>query len=397
MKITRIVFLLLVIGQSLLINAQEKSSEPAAKLKAKFPFTMLSGGVILIKAVLNNYKDSLNFILDTGSGGISLDSTTCEELKIPLKPSDVTIRGIAGLVKVRYLYNAQLHLPGLTVEGLNFHVNDYEILTSVYGIKIDGIVGYSFLNRYIVRLDYDTLQMEVFSPGEFKYPRNGHLLKPLISSIPILSFRFRDRKRFTNRFYFDTGAGLSFLVSKEYASDSTVLASKRTPVLTQAEGLGGKMSMSLTVVREVSVGPYKFKKVPTFIFDDAYNITNYPFLGGLIGNDLLRRFNVVLNYPKRQIHIIPNRHFNDLFDYAYTGLGVYFIDGKVVVEDVVPGSPGDEGGFKPGDVILAVNNNFSNNIQVYKTMMQTLGDRLKFVIQRDGSPFILYLKPKSIL
>ncbi len=397
MKLTPLLLLLLLTGNCLTVPAQEQQPEPRAMFKTRFPFTMLSGGVIIIRATINNYKDSLNFILDTGSGGISLDSTTCEELNIPLKPSDVTIRGIAGLVKVKYLYNGKLNLPGYTVDGLNFHVNDYEILTSVYGVKIDGIVGYSFLNRHIVRLDYDSLQVEVFSPGEFKYPRNGYVLKPLISSIPVLNFRFRDRKRFANRFYFDTGAGLSFLLSKEFANDSSVLATKRKPVLTQAEGLGGKMSMSLTVVKEVAVGPYKFKKVPTFIFDDLYNITNYPFLGGLVGNDLLRRFNVILNYPKRQIHIIPNKHFNDFFDYAYTGLGIYYIEGKIVVEDVVPQSPGDEGGFRSGDVIVAINNNFSNNIQTYKAMMQTLGERLKIVIQRDGELEVLYLKPKSIL
>ena len=122
-----------------------------------------------------------------------------------------------------------------------------------------------------------------------------------------------------------------------------------------------------------------------------------PFLGGLIGNDLLRRFNVTLNYKKREIHIIPNRHYTDFFDYAYSGLGVYFVDGKVLIEDVVAGSPGEEGGFLPGDFILSINNNFSNNIQVYKAMMQTLGSRLKFIVIRQGTPFVLYLKPRSIL
>jgi predicted aspartyl protease len=397
MKLTRTILLLLLLGHNHFLTAQEQFSEPPARLKTKLPFITLSGGVILLKAAVNNYPDSLNFILDTGSGGISLDSTTCEELKIPLVASDRTIRGIGGIRNVKFLYNAQLKLPGLTVDSMNFHVNDYEILTSVYGIKIDGIIGYSLLNKFIIKLDYDTLLMEIYSQGEFRYPKGGHILRPIISSIPVLNFRFKDRRSFVNRFYFDTGAGLSFLVSEDYARDSLVLNAKKKPVITQAEGLGGKMTMSLTTVKEVRIGPYRFKKVPTFIFDDQYNVTSYPFLGGLIGNDLLRRFNVILNYRKREIHITPNRHFGDLFDYAYTGLGVYYVDGKVLIEDVVPGSPGEEAGFLPGDVILSVNNNFSNNIQVYKAMMQTLGDRLKFIIIRQGTPFVLYMKPRSIL
>ena len=383
---------------SLVLQAREQFTEPPARKITSVPLKTLSGGVLLIKATVNNYPDSLNFILDTGSGGISLDSSTCIELKIPLEASDKTIRGIGGIRNVKFLNHATLHLPGLHVDSLNFHVNDYEILTSVYGIKIDGIIGYSFLSRYIVRLNYDTMLMEVLTPGEFKYPRGGHLLRPLLTSIPIQTLNFKENKKFQNRFYFDTGAGLSFLLSEDYLRDSGILNNKKKePLVTQAEGLGGKMTMRLTTIRELKIGPYKFKNVPTFLFDDEYNVTSYPFLGGLIGNDLLRRFNVTLNYRKREIHIIPNRSFNEPFDYAYTGLGVYYLDGKVIVEDVAKGSPGDEGGFIPGDVILGINNNFSNNIQVYKSMMQNLGDKLKFVVLRNGQPEVLYLKPKSIL
>jgi hypothetical protein len=380
------------------VSAQEQFSEPPAKLITRFPFRQLSGGVILLEARLGNFPDTLNFILDTGSGGISLDSATTSWLKLKLDPSDKTIRGLGGIRNVKFYNNASLRLPGLTVDSLNFHVNDYDILTAVYGIKIDGIIGYSFLNRYIVYINYDSSRIDVFSKGEYKYKRGGHTLHPLINSLPIQSLKIKDRATFTNRFYFDTGAGLCFLLSNDYAKDSAVLETKRRqPVLTQAEGLGGKMLMQLTTIREVRIGPYRFRKVPTFIFDDEYNVTSYPNLGGLIGNDLLRRFNVTINYDKREIHLMPNSHFNDPFDYAYTGLGIYYVDGRVIVEDIIPGSPGDKAGFKSGDIILGVNNNFTNNIQTYKTMMQSVGEKLKFVVVRDGSPEVLYMKPKSIL
>lgn len=377
--------------------AQERFSEAPSTLITRVRLHNLTGGVMFIRAKVNDFADSLNFILDTGSGGISLDSNTCVEYGIPLTPSDKTIRGIGGVRKVRFLNNATLKMPGLEVDSLDFHVNDYEILTSVYGIKVDGIIGYSLFKRYIVRLDYDSMLMEVFTQGEIKYPKGGHLLRPLMTNIPIQTLRFADRKDFTARFYFDTGAGLNFLLSEDFVMDSSVLARKRKPPLvTQAEGLGGKMSMKLTVVKEVRLGPYRFRKVPTFIFDDAYNVTSYPFLGGLIGNDILRRFNTILNYQKREIHITPNHNIKEPFDYAYTGLGVYYVRGRVVVEDVIEDSPGARAGFKPGDVIVAINNDFSNNIQTYKHMMQELGSKLKFIVSRDGALTELHMKPARI-
>src|SRR5438552_2230835 len=50
------------------LEAQEKFVPPAAKLITSFPFTVFTGGVILIRACVDDYPDSLNFILDTGSG-----------------------------------------------------------------------------------------------------------------------------------------------------------------------------------------------------------------------------------------------------------------------------------------------------------------------------------------
>ncbi|MBW7889795.1 MAG: aspartyl protease family protein [Chitinophagaceae bacterium] len=371
-------------------------NEPA-RLITQFPLHQFSGGVTIIQATVNDYPDTLNFILDTGSGGISLDSSTVQELSIPTVPSDRTIRGIAGIRKVNFLYNATLHLPGLTIDSLNFHINDYEILSSVYGVKIDGIIGFSVFSRYIVHFDYDKMILSIYSQGDFKYQRGGYVLKPIITSIPVISIDFKDNRQLNSRFYFDTGAGLCFLLSESYNRDSSALKFRRKPVPTQAEGLGGKMEMHLTTVRRLHIGPYRFRNVPTYIFEDSYNITSYPYLGGLIGNDLLRRFNVTLNYARREIHIVPNSHYRSPFDYAYTGLGIYFIEGRVQVEDVIPGSPGEKAGFKSGDIIISVGNNMSNNIQAYKNLLQVTGQKIKIIVNRSDSLLVLSLKPASIL
>ena len=379
------------------LQAQEEFVPPPAKLLSTFPFRQFTGGVVLLKARFAEYPDSLNFILDTGSGGISLDSTTCERLKIKSSPSDRTIRGIAGIRTVRFVYNQKLHLPNLDVDSLNFHVNDYEILTAAYGEQIDGIIGFSFLSRYIVKIDYDSSKIHVYSRGSMKYPRGGFLLRPILSTLPIQVARIHDEREINSRFYFDTGAGLCLLLSSDFVDDSSLLSKKKKPVLTQGEGLGGKMEMKLTTVRDFKLGPYRFKKVPTYIFDDNYNVTAYPYLGGLIGNDILRRFNIIINYDRRDIYLQPNTHFRDPFDYSYTGLGIYKIDGEVRVIDIMPGSPAEKAGFIPGDIIMAMNNNFSKNVQTYKNLMQNVGEKIKVLVLRENGPIILTLKVKSIL
>ena len=378
------------------LGAQETFVQPASKLITSFPFTTFTGGVMLIKARLGDFPDSLNFILDTGSGGISLDSGTCIRLKLAPQPSDKTILGIAGVRPVKFLYNLTLGLPGLSVDSLNFHVNDYDILTSVYGDKVDGIIGYSFFSRYIVNINYDSMKVFVYSRGNFRLPRGGYLIRPIIASLPIVSAEVRDARDVNSRFYFDTGAGLCSLLSTDFATDSNILDSRRKVFLTQAQGLGGKANMQLTTVKEIRLGPYRFRNVPTYIFDDQYNVTSYPNLAGLVGNDILRRFNVILNYEHRIIYLIPNSHYRDPFDYSYTGLGIYWTDGDVRVGDVMKGSPADKAGLKEDDVIIAVANNFSNNIQTYKNLLQNAGEKVKIIVKRNGQLEQTVLQVKSI-
>jgi membrane-associated protease RseP (regulator of RpoE activity) len=165
----------------------------------------------------------------------------------------------------------------------------------------------------------------------------------------------------------------------------------------QAQGLGGRVDMKMTVIKEIRLGPYKFRNVPVYVFDDEFNITSYPYLSGLIGNDLLRRFNIIMNYEKRDFYLIPNTHFSEPFDYAYTGIELYFMDGLIFLGDVAKGSPAEAAGLKEGDEVVAVNKNFSQNLQVYKAALQGSRDRIKIIVRRDGVLKDYEFKVKSIL
>jgi len=368
-------------------NGQEIYEQPA-RFITKFPFRQLTGGVIIVQAKFNKITEPFNFILDTGSGAISLDSSTAAEFKIPHVPSGKSINGIAGSSEVDYTKNNKLVLPGLTVDSLDFYINNYDILSSVYGEKIDGIMGYSFLSRYIVEINYDSSDIEVYTPGRIEYPKKGYLLHPLFTALPIQPLIIKDARTINANFYIDTGAGLCFLISKQFQDDSMVLKKRRKPVEIQLQGLGGRKLMMLTIIKQVQIGPYKFRKVPTDILNDEYNATSYPFLGGVIGNDILRRFNVILNYSKREIHLLPNSHFNDDFDYSYTGLNMYYIEGKIVLDEVIQKSPAYRAGLKKDDIIVAVNSNFSNDINVYKNLMQVVGQKITLLVLRNNLPMI---------
>ena len=379
-----------------IVEAQEEFIEPPSQFLTRFPFTQLTGGIIILQAKLGNFPDTLNFILDTGSSGISLDSTTADYLRLKPVPSDRTIRGIAGIRKVPFLYKQKLRFPGLTVDSLDFHVNDYSILTSVYGERIDGIIGYSLLSRYILKINYDSLKIDILSRGTIRYPRGGYLMKPNIATLPSYFARVKDEITINTRFLYDIGAGVCVMFSKDFIQDSILLDKKRKLLSKEGEGVGGKIDMFISVIKEVRIGPYRFRTVPVYIFDDVYNVTSYPYLGGLIGNDLLRRFNVILNYDKKDIYITPNSHYDEPFDYAYSGIELYMLEGYIVVGDVANGSSAEQAGIKEGDIVVAINKNFTQNLNQFKIALQAPNEKVRLIIRRNGVLKDIEFKIKTI-
>jgi len=372
---------------------------PASRYLTSIHFRVLFGGIIIGKARIDGFPDSLNFIFDTGCGSVSLDSVTAVRFGLAVRQGSAFIHGVAGVCPQRLADSQSLHLGDITIDSLSMQVCDYDILSSIYGEKIDGIIGYTLFSRYLVKVDYDKQRMDLYTKGPVTYPKGGYLLKPRVFGLPMLEGQVADARDVRSRFYFDTGAGLCLLFSSNFATDSAVFSPKRKkPVRIEGAGLGGKTEMQLTTLRNFSLGPFRFRQIPTYIFEDAYDVTSYPQLAGLIGNDLLRRFNLILNYDRSEIYILPNEAFSQPFDYSYSGISIALIGGKIIVTDVMAESPGEKAGFREGDVVIAINKDAKQDLQTYQAMLRTIGPKVKVLVQREsGDLVMLSLKVTSIL
>jgi Aspartyl protease/PDZ domain len=359
-------------------------------------FKQFSGGVIIIEAKIDTNSTRLNFLLDTGSGGISLDSTTCVDLNIRLTPTDTIVNGIAGFRKVPYAFNQKLTVGNLLTDSLNFYVNDYSLLSSTYGEKIDGIIGYSFLSRYILEINFDSSTIKIFSKGKFEYENGGTLLHPTFSRLVSYTFNLKDKEKLDGDLFLDTGAGLNLLLSEDFIRDNKFMLARRKPLITQVQGLGGKRRMRLSVIKRLKFGPYVFRQVPVNLYDDEDKIFPYPSIVGLLGNDIMRRFNMVLNYGAQEIHIKPNTNFVDHFDYAYTGMSLYNFDNKIYIDDIIKDSPAEKAGLKNGDELISVDTNFSGSIIAYEKLLQREREEIKLIISRKEKLQIIQLRPLSI-
>ncbi len=72
-------------------------------------------------------------------------------------------------------------------------------------------------------------------------------------------------------------------------------------------------------------------------------------------------------------------------------------EGKIVIVSPFKGSPAEKAGLKIDDVIMAVQNNFDRSIQEYKNLMQTPGEKVKILVNRNGEPIILTMKVMNLM
>ena len=359
-------------------------------------FRSYTGGVMVVQARIDTISQPLNFIFDTGSSGISLDSATCAEFNIPTKITDTSVSGIAGTRKVSYVFNKKFTVGNLVTDSLNFYINDYSILASVYGEKIDGIIGYSFLSKYIFKVDFDSFKIDIFSLGKIKYEAGSTTLKPSISRLVTTTLEIKEKQKLTKEFYFDTGAGLSLLMTDDFVKKNKFLLKRRKQLITQVQGLGGKKEMGLTVIRRVKIGPYIFRNVPTSIYTESDTKVFIDPSIGVIGNEILRRFNMVINYAGGEINLKPNNSYFDNFDYAYTGLSLYSYGQKIFIDDIIPNSPAEKCGLKNGDIVLGVSFSFNGDIQTYEKLLQKAKEDIKILISRNDKTFFVTITPLSI-
>ena len=116
-------------------------------------------------------------------------------------------------------------------------------------------------------------------------------------------------------------------------------------------GLGGYLEGYLGRVNSLEVGKHTFNEILTNFQDISSAIDTSQLNGrnGLIGNQLLNRFHVIIDYPQEIMYLKPNRKFKKTFEFDKSGLVVIAANIRLnsfIIHDVIPGSPAAEAGIQ---------------------------------------------------
>ncbi|WP_158546148.1 aspartyl protease family protein [Adhaeribacter pallidiroseus] len=332
---------------------------------------------LIVVPVYINQKGPFNFILDTGVG---VTLITDPALKDSLQLKNGVNISVAGMgseadLKAFIASGISMKLGQTTANLLQVAVLSEDVfnLSSYVGVPIYGILGYQFFSSFVVQIKYSEMRILAQNFADFKYRRNyGPSLpitiegqKPYLTTVA----QMQDDRKVQVKLIIDTGAGHA--LSLEQESNAAIKVPSPSITAQLGKGLSGTINGQLGRIKSFSLHHYSLQNVLTS-YPNYQDVGAKVFLvprNGNIGNELLKRFDVVFDYKRRTMYMKPNRNFRDPFEHDMCGLDV-IASGKdyqrYIVNFVEPDSPAEEAGIMPGDELVSVNMNEASAMTITK-------------------------------
>ncbi len=139
------------------LGPMARAGEPRRLAAEPVPFTFAKPDkpLIILETMVND-KGPYRFVLDTGAGGTILSPALSKEIGIEPAKQDKTSKatGAGGDVQICLGKVKSLRIGQARVEGLDVAVMDLAGISKAIETDLDGIVGYNFLKRFRVTIDY---------------------------------------------------------------------------------------------------------------------------------------------------------------------------------------------------------------------------------------------------
>lgn len=368
-----------------------------SQTRIDLPFQYING-FIVVPVTLENWFP-LNFIFDTGAEHTILSQREITDLlqleyqrRFTLVGSDLSREFYAYLVS-----GIDLQVGAILAKNRSILVleEDYLRLEDYAGVKIHGILGADFFRRFVVKINYRKQVISLYDPSVLELPEkdfiqvNAEFRKSKPYLFPEVVLRQGDTS--TLKLLLDTGAALPLLINTD--SDPGLVLPERVIPSNLGAGLGGFLKGYKGKVPSLQMPPFRFSSVVTSYQQLNYNqidSTGLDRRNGIIGNEILRRFTVVLDYIREDVYLQPNKDYDDEFKTDRSGLLIIATGPSLtdfLIYDVIDNTPAQEAGIQAGDKILRINwvpASFLSLGGIIRRLQKPPGKRIRITVKRNG-------------
>jgi len=357
---------------------------PAHKDSVSLPFRLLNNH-IYVEASIDGGAP-LAFVFDTGATDI-LDFNAAKKLGIKVEGA-LPGGGFGDKIEAFGFGKVKIvSLGGLTLPDQVFGAVSQGNWVAVEGADSAGLLGYEFVKRAVLSIDYAKRTM-TFTKQEAFRPPQGAVKIPFTFSahIPMVAGALDG---FAGEFEIDTGSrGALTIMAPFAAAHGLVDRYHATRSATVGYGIGGPSKALLARAGKLTIGAVTIDAPVTEIVTDKAGAAEASRTAGNIGGDLLKRFTVTLDYAHRTLWLQPNALADSREVFDRSGLWIARAkDGGIEVADVTGESAAAAAGLAVGDEIVSVNGKNAKDVALYD-----LREEFKGAI---GTRFTLNVKGKQ--
>jgi len=330
----------------------------------------------------------LYFILDTGvKTTIITDPIIIDLLDIPMVST-----------KLNYRLNQNYKFENQDVIILKEAID----LDQHLGEPVYGIIGYDFMKNHEVTINFAKQKMLI------KDPKNEKKIERLKrkKNIQVYNIDFEGSKPFisapiTNG---EKSDSLKLLIDTGFNGAINLYPNKKTesylaePMINNYQGYGmnGLILSKFKKLKSISIGKSNvLKEVSTHFIDSSslINVSHSKFSDGSIGNDILSRFVVSLDYKNEKMYLRPIKSkLKAPFSYNRAGIRVLYNftlenDEHFLIQSIREDSEADKAGLKPKDILIAINEKMTKKMtlaKIYESLNNNEIRDKKLLILRGG-------------
>lgn len=372
-------------------------------------FKFINNHIIIPFSV--NGSDSLMFILDTGVGGVLITELQDNRVLTLNYARKILLKGLGKGKSIEALASTQntFRMPDIIGENIDVLVafDDIFDFSIRSGMVINGLIGGTFFKDFIVEIDYPNSVLKIWNP---KYFRHSRLKKYKLYDLELPDDKCFVKLNVTSgdktspmKFLIDSGLSTPFWIDTR--SGNTISPSANSIYNYLGYGLNGDIYGQVSRIPTIRIGDFNFKNIiaafpDTIYIGDAENLDNRQ---GSIGSEILRRFNVLLNYPDKKIGLRPNSNYKNPFFLDMSGIELGSImpgfPGYKILT-VRSNSPADKAGLRVGDQIVSIDDKLAFTMKMNDLMGILNGKKgniIRMEVLRDGNPIKVRFALKDVL
>jgi len=347
-----------------------------------------------------NHILPLRFILDTGAEHIILFRMEISDILGLQYGKRINLVG-SDLDKEVYAYitrevPVQLDKTPTVVRDIIVLEEDFLHLEELTGEAIHGILGSRFFRGLVVQIDYKKGKIILHDASSFEPPANEkYRTVPLVieKHKPYISSKIVQDKQDTLNLSLlvDTGSALPFLLFLN--THASLQIPEHVVRGNLGRGLGGDLEGYLgRTDRLLLTDHFEFADIITSYqaIDPEIDPEVYRYRNGLVGNPILERFDVMMDFVRSVMYIKPLKKYNRKFKYDKSGLVIYAFGPELnnyYIKQVIIGSPAYKAGIRSGDTIKKIGfwpAGYYTLQGILKKLKSREGKKIRMVLERNG-------------